>query len=621
MPRFSLFILAGAAFATAAAAQVQRAPELPDTVVTATRVPTSLERIGSAISVITAEDLRNRQTTPVSDILREIPGLAVNRNGQLGANTNVRIRGAESQHTKVLIDGVEVNNPDGANREYDFANLLAGDIERIEVLRGAQSVLYGSDAIGGVINIITRRGRGAATAYAQVEGGSFKTHREQAGLSGGSQWVDYAFGFSRLETGGVSSAAERNGNAEQDPYRNLGLGTKLAARPLKESDLELGLVWRRTDARLGFDDFTTQPVDANKLQFSHEQFGRLDGRFSLFDGRLENDIGGSYFTKGLKTNTDGVLDGRFSGSERKFDYQGNFTFDKDNIATFGAVTRTEWVNDTSTIHDSASTSSVFGLYQLGLFDALYLSAGGRYDDHSEFGGHETYRITAAYALRDWGTKPHASYGTGFKAPSLTQLFANFPGLFVGNPNLKPETSRSLDFGVEQKLLQGRLTLDATLFRNDIDNLIQLSGITLVNVTKTEAKGAELSLKAKPTTWLDLSASYTYTLAEDTQTHTELVRRARHLGSFNATAHPREDVTLNAGVVSNGRQADSDFATFPATQRTLGGYTLVNLAASWQVAPWVSLFARVENLFDKQYEEVIGFGHLGRAGYVGVRAVY
>jgi len=620
--RIHHLLLSTASLAIAGAALAQPVPQAPDTVVTATRVPTSLDRVGSAISVITAEDLQNRQTTTLSDVLREIPGVAVSRTGQLGSQTSLRIRGGESRHTKVIIDGIEVNDP-AAGNDYDFANLLAGDIARIEVLRGPQSVLYGADAIGGVVNIITRKGGGAPRLTGQVEAGSFQTHREQAGLTGGTDWIDYAFSVSRFETGGISSADQRDGNAEQDGHRNLQFGSRLAVRPVKESDLEVGLALRRIDARVDFDGLNLAgfPADAANLQTSREQFGRLDGKFTLFDGLLENQIGGSYFEKQRDLFAAGVETGHFDGYQTRFDYQGNLRFNPDNTLTFGAETRKEWVNDTSTVSYSADSQSVYALYQLGLFDALYLTGGGRYDDNSRFGGHGTYRFTAAYNLRDWGTKPHASYGTGFKSPSLFQLFANFAPFFVGNPNLEPETSRGFDVGVEQKLLGGRLVVDATFFKNDIDNLIASAGTTLINIAKTETYGVELSAKARPFDWLDLAAAYTYSLGEDTQTHTQLVRRAKHIASINVTARPREDVSLNLGIVLNGRQPDLDFSTFPATQRVLGGYTLVNLGASWTVAPWATLFARVENLFDQQYQEVLGFGTPGRAGYAGVRASF
>jgi vitamin B12 transporter len=607
------------ALAFTAGALAQPVTRVPDTVVSATRVPTTLDRVGSAITVITAEDLQNRQTVVLTDILREIPGVAVSRTGQVGGQTSVRIRGAESRHTKVIIDGVEVNDPSAGN-DFDFANLLAGDVERIEVLRGPQSVLYGSDAIGGVVRIITKKGRGAPKATAQLEGGSFQTHRALAQVRGGSEWIDYALNLQHLETGGISSADRRNGNAEQDGHRNLSGSTQLAIRPVKESDFEFGLALRRTDAKVDFDGLNLQgrPTDAPNVQESSEQFVRLTGSFSLFDGMLENQFGGSYFDKKRDTFRGGIETGRFDGYQKKFDYQGNLKINPNNTVNFGAESRTEWVNDSTTISASDDIRGAFLLYQLGLFDALYLSAGGRYDDHSRFGEEGTYRFTAAYSLRDWGTKPHASYGTGFKAPTLFQLFANFAPFFVGNPNLQPETSKGFDFGVEQTLFGGRLVLDVTLFQNDIDNLIVTSGVTLRNIAKTEARGAEFSLKAKPLTWLDLAAAYTYSLTEDANTHTQVVRRAKHIASFNATARPRDDVAVNLDVIANGNQQDFDFTVFPTVQRGLGGYTLVNFGASWQVTPWATLFARVENAFDKDYQEVLGFGTLGRGGYAGAR---
>jgi len=618
MRRFSS-LLSSASLALAGAAFAQQVPVAPDTVVTANRVPTSLERVGSAITVITAEDLQKRQTTVLTDVLREIPGLAVSRTGQVGGQTSVRIRGGESRHTKVLIDGVEVNDP-AAGNDFDFANLMAGDVERIEVLRGPQSVLYGADAIVGVINILTRSGKGPPKATAQIEAGSFQTHNARAGVSGGTEFVSYALNLAHLETGGISSADQRNRNFEQDGYRNLSASSRLALRPIKESDLEVGLSLRHTEAKVDFDgiNLASVPVDAPNVQESREQFFRLHGSFSLFDGRLENAIGGNYHEKKRDTFRAGVETGRFDGYQKKFDYQATLRANASNTIVFGVEDRTEWVNDSSTIGASDGVRSGYAMYQLSLFDALSLTAGGRYDDHSRFGGEGTYRFTAAYNFATWGTKPHASYGTGFKAPSLFQLFAQFPPFFVGNPSLQPETSKGFDIGVEQKLLGGKLTVDATLFMNDIDNLIATSGVTLRNIAKTESKGIELSVKAKPFSWLDLTASYTFSLAEDSLTHTELVRRARHIGSFNATAYPREDVAVNLGMLTNGDQNDLDFGTFPATTRSLGGYTLVNLGVSWAVTPWATVFARGENLLDKQYQEVLGFGTLGRAGYAGAR---
>src|SRR5256714_4687675 len=431
-------------------------------VVSATRIETPINEIGSSVTLIPAEEIERNQRRTLPDVLRTVPGLNIVQTGGPGGKTSVFMRGSNSNHTKVLIDGIDANDPsqDGV---FDFGQVLTSDIAQVEVLRGPQSSLYGSDAIGGVVNIVTKTGEGPPQFTGRIEGGSFDTFNQSASVRGSVSRFRYSFNVAHFladDTPVTPLDLLPPGRKRiNDSYENTTVSTKLG---VDLSDiLSIDLVGRYTDSTLFFtgEDFSffpSVPAAAQSEQNARQLFTRGGARLVLFGGAFKNRFGVGY------TNYRTVIqapDTGFGvppeninhGDRRKFDWQGNIELGKDHVL----ILRVE--NQTGRLIDSpisAENDNVAGFAELqseigpGLFTAVSI----RHDDNDRFGGKTTWRIAPAYLIPNIGTKLKASYGTGFKAPSLTQLFVSFPAFnFFANPDLEPEESDGYDIGFEQSL--------------------------------------------------------------------------------------------------------------------------------------------------------------------------
>ena len=605
--------------------------ELPETVVSASRVPLPVEAVGSAVTVITAEDLERRQVRLVSDVLRDVPGLAVSRSGGPGTLTQIRIRGAEANQTLVVIDGIEVNNPAGGS-EFDFANLLASDIERIEVLRGPQSALYGSDAIGGVINIVTKGGPGRGVEIGgSAEYGSYNTSQVSAsGRAGLDDKVRLSLNVTQLNSTGISAADEKNGNDENDGFKNRSINAKLNLKPF--DFLEFDLTGRSVDATVELDNFVggIGAVDANRQTETEQTYGKAGAKLILFDGLWEHLGSVAYSREFDETFANETESNESDGRKKTFVYQTNLFFETPEIAraahsaTFAVERENESVESSSAFSDidrDLQTTSYVGEYRLDLFDRVFLSGSVRRDDNDRlFDDTTTFRTTAAYLHEETGSRLHGSYGTGVKNPTVFELFG-FAANFAGNPDLKPEESRGWDVGLEQSVLDGRVIADVTYFRNRIDDLILGAGNTAINLDgTTKIEGVEVTAQAEVLPGLDLIGSYTFTRTRGADGN-DLVRRAKHIASANldyAFDLFERPGNVSLGVDFNGDQKDFAFdAAFNRSIVTLDRFTLVNAALDYEVYPGVKLFARGENLLDEDYQEVLSFGTPGLAVYAGL----
>jgi len=606
-------------------------------VVTATRAATQPERIATSFTVIDREEIQRKQKIFVADLLREVPGLDVVSNGGAGQPTSVFIRGAKSEHTLVLIDGIEANDPISPGRAFDFSVLTTENVERIEIIRGPQSTLYGSDAIGGVINIITRRGTGRPTVTLSTEAGSFGTFRQSAGISGGSPRVNYALSAAYLETDGTAAAAEELGNDEEDGFRNRSLSARIGVTPCE--DLELDLFLRHYSAAGDMDNFGGAFGDDPSHVFeSRSWFVRTQGRLFLLDQRWEQILGVSLTAVDRRDNNDPdathpgeSLRSAYHGQMLKFDWQHNLHLSDTNTLTLGAETeeergrsdflsrspfgpfRSEFENE------SARTNAVFLQDQIALGERFYATVGVRMDDHSRFGTQTTYRVAPAYLIRETGTRLKATWGTGFKAPTLFQLFSSY-----GDPELKPEDSTGWDVGFEQELCDGRASFGATYFRNSFEDLIDFdSGTsTYTNVGKARTDGIELFTAVEPLRDLTVRASYTRTNTEDMSTGEDLLRRPKNKAALDVTYRFLEDkADVGLGVVYVGERDDMDFSTWPATRVALARYAVVNLTGSLAVSKRLRLFGRVENVLDREYEPVKGYDGVGRGLFGGLQLTF
>ncbi|MCS6876989.1 MAG: TonB-dependent receptor [Geminicoccaceae bacterium] len=629
---FAALLVGGAG---ASARDVARLPEL---VVTATRYPVTPETVGSALTVLTAEDLATRQSDFVLDILRDVPGLEVSAPGPRGSLAAVRIRGAESNHTLVVIDGVKMNDP-AATGTFRFEDLRAADIERIEILRGPQATLYGSNTIGGVIAITTRRGKGRPELRVSALGGSFGTGEGAVSIGGGNERFDAYLGISGIRSEGTNVAAR---GGEDDGYRQTLLNANLGLRPLENLEIRGFLRWLR--AENDYDDFGPDtregflvPTDADLQDERSSLSGRLQAKLSLFEGQWEHTLGIS----ALSTKSDQIASGtptfRFDAQRTIVDYQTTLLFDTPALAgaSHGVTLLAEWQRDdaVSSFAEFEATDNLglVGDYRVTLFDRLTLSAGVRYDENEKFEDFVAPRLTAAFAVPETGTKLRASWGRGIQNPSLTELYGFFAN-FRGNPDLEPEQSAGWDVGIEQSLFAGRLALSVGYFRNEIEKFIGTEfdpgtgTFRPVNLPgEVDTRGIETALAARLLDDLELRAAYTF-LDTDGVDGRRLVRRSPHIASLGLTwrfapdADGRRRGVLDLAARYNGSQKDTVFTpAFFSARRTLDDFWLLQASASYEISPGVVLFGRIENLLDEEYEEAWGYRGQGLAVFLGIES--
>ena len=626
-----LTLLLTAAVLSIPAAAVCQSPEdnVTEIVVTATRLDTPVDEVSGTILVISSEDIEEKQARTVADALRGLPGIDLVSQGGPGKSSSVLMRGGNTRFTLVMIDGVEVNDPSNPERTFDFAHLPTEDIERIEILFGPQSTLYGSDAIGGVINIITKRGTDGSRLTVLVEKGSFESSREHAAFRGRSGAVYYSLSANHVKTEGISAASKADGNTERDGYKNLYLGATLG--------LEL-----TSGGRLQFD---LRAVDAsNELDYS----GGPGGDDPNYTGDAEQLLLGAKLrlypaeiwemTAGVSRNThdrhdlnepdpvrDFTMELDFKGTSDKLELVNNFHLSDSNTLTLGIDSEKEMGESTfysdeygpftSVLpEESARIDGLFLQEQYTAQSGLALTLGARADDHSDFGRETTWRAGLSIPVSD-KTRLRTVYGTGFRAPSIDQLF----NPDYGNPDLDAERSRGWDAGVESDLAK---SVTATLawhltkyedliawFDADGDPNTWDDG-SYENIAKARTEGVDLSLDA----WLgpvSLGIGSSLLMTQDDEGK-ELLRRPQKRWGTRIGYDPSERFKLTADAVYVGERMDWGDVT-------LDSYALVNVAGSYRVSAVLEVFGRVENLLDEEYEEAGGYGTEGLSAYIGIRA--
>lgn len=603
-----------------------------DIVVTATRLPTPAAEVASSVTVITGEEIERKQQRTLADVLRDVPGLSLVQTGGPGGLTSVFMRGTNANHTKVFIDGIDVGDPSSAGGDVDFAHLPAADIERVEVLRGPQSGLYGSDAIGGVINVVTTRRTGAPRLTVGMEGGSFGTFNQTGSASGAVSRLHYAFNAGHLHSGDTPVTPQdlvpAGRNAIGDFYDNKTVSAKLGSGLTDSLEMDVVARYIETELRFTGEDFSafpSSPAAEHSRADTGQFFTRGTAHALLFDGALDQTLGVAYtrhYRRYLSPDTGlGPVDPvTYRGNRIKWDWQGNLFIAATQILTLGAESQREEI--TTPVSAEATTNAGFLQMQSSLDKRLFSAISLRYDDHDRFGGETTYRIAPAMLLRGTGAKLKGSVGTGFKAPSLDQLFHDYPAFgFFANPDLKPEESFGYDLGFEQALTRAHVQVGATYFHNDVENLITINnaGTSYANVAEATTSGVETFVSHEPSDRLSWRADYTYTKAEDAVSGEELLRRPTHKASVNARWQVTDAGTLSATVLYVGSRIDRsrDF-TVPRFEAV--GYTIVNLAGSYDVSRVLTAFARVENLFNREYEDPTGFLRPGFGAFAGLQAV-
>src|SRR6266404_2669704 len=602
-------------------------------VVSATRIETPVNEIGSSVTLISAEEIERNQRRTLPDVLQTVPGLNIVQTGGPGGKTSVFMRGSNSNHTKVLIDGIDANDPsqDGG---FDFGQVLTSDIERVEVLRGPQSSLYGSDAIGGVVNIVTKKGEGPPQFTGRLEGGSFGTFNQSASVRGSVSRFNYSFNIAHFLTDDTPvtplDLLPPGRKRINDSYENTTVSTKLGADLTDTFGIDL--VGRYTDSTLFFtgEDFSvfpSVPAASQSEQNARQLFARAEAHLALFDGAFKNRIGvgyTNYHTTIQAPDTGfGLPPENINHGDRiKFDWQGNIAVAKGQTLVLGVEDQTDRLLQSPISADNGNVAG-FAELQSEILHDLFAAASVRYDDNDRFGGKTTWRIAPSYLVPAIGTRLKASYGTGFKAPSLTQLFVSFPAFnFFANPNLRPEESEGYDFGFEQPLAGDRIRFGATYFHNDIRNLINANATftSLENVGQATTEGVETFVFVAVTDHIKLRGDYTYTNAVDETTGLELLRRPKHKASLTASWLPTDRLSFSATLLYVGSQVDGN-RSFSIQRLNTDAYFLVNVATEYDIGKGVTLFARADNLFDRHYQDPTGFQRPGFGFFAGARITF
>ena len=596
-------------------------------VVSATRIPTPESEVASSVTVITADDIAAKQSQTLPDILKDVPGLNLVQTGGPGGLTAIYMRGTNGNHTKVIVDGIDVSDPTSTDGSYDFSRFLTQDIQSIEVLRGPQSGLYGSDAIGGVINITTRSGSGPAHFTASAQAGSFDTFNQGAALSGSEGQFRYTVNLEHLHTGStpvtpldlLAPGEPRN----NDYYDTLTGSTKLGFDVTRNFDL--GLVVRYSDShqRLTGDDpfnFPSTPEAEQSASNTHQLYTRASAHLLAFDGAFEQTLGIAYsrlYSSDFTPPADGPPT-FFSGERLKVDWQGNIRFASAETLVLGAEHQRDEMS--SPVSAAQSIDSGYVELQSGLGDRLFNTLSVRYDDNDHFGSKVTWRIAPVYVIKETGTRLKATVGTGFKAPTIDELFHSYPVFnFFANPNLEPESSHGFDLGFDQSLAGGQLTFGATYFRNVISNLITDNAdfTTYANIGRARTDGVESFIAYQPLKSLTLRLDYTYTQAIDAILNQDLLRRPKHKGSLNLGWQATTRFSLHTTVLTVGDWADGN-RDFSIPRLRAPGYTTVDVAANFDINSKLAVFGRVDNLFDRRYQNPTGFLHPGLGAFAGVK---
>lgn len=605
-------------------------------VITGTRVgeATKVDQNGAAITVLDAEALQQRQTRRVSDVLRDAPGVAVSR---VAGQTQVRLRGSEANHVLVLVDGIEVSDP--YSGEFDFGTLPADAAARVEIVRGQQSAIYGSDAIGGVIQYVTLTGREAPGYTARIEAGSFGTLNGAVRAAGVAGDFDYALSGT-LNTTDATSNARGGGRDLRDDTGAVSLKTSWIPRP----ELRVTAVGRYSRSRADFNDSDNDPaspdfgliVDSpgNRIR-SEGLYALLRGELDLLDRRWSHAV----TAQAADTARDGFdLGGRSYGNvgtRYKGSYETTLRLGDGALrhlltAAFDAEhERFRNTDPSGSAFTGSRSNDNFGLvgqYELLLGDRGALGASIRHDDNQRFAGATTYRLHASYRLGS-GTRLRGAAGSGVKNPGFYELFGYVDGRYIGNENLRPERSQGWEVGVEQSLEEGAITFGATYFQSRLEDEIRTAYPApdfVATPTNSEdisrQRGVEAYLGARFGRAWRIDAAYTYLHAREAGL--EEVRRPPHIASVAVNWQAPGDRFGLTGVLRYNGETDDLAYTDPSyvpVRERLGDYLLVNLNADYRLTDTISLFGRVENLFDERYEDVFSFTNSGISAFAGLRA--
>lgn len=606
--------------------------QLPPISVSASRTDIPVEQVSGALTIISKEQIEKRNAIFVSDILQGVPGVNVSRSGGSGAFTQVRLRGAEANHVLVLIDGIEVNDP-ASGSEFNFAHLPANNIERIEILRGPQSALWGSDALGGVINITTSKAHEGKKFTAKTSYGPDSTYEGGLNFSYGNETFDSAFGGNFIDSKGINIA---NAGSERDGYDNITLHFNSALHLFE--NIELGMNARYTNATNEFDSGFASPIDSFAKTDVEQIYARAFLKASFFNDQWTHQFDSS-LTDTSNDNVDGVFNSftRTEGVKEKFSYQTSIhfatshTFLSQQSLTVLVEREQERFRQRFDLPNQRQQITNYGYvfeYRTRIADHLNVNAALRMDNNEDFEDQHSVRAGANYTFPDTETRIYTSYATGAKNPTFTELFGFAPTSFIGNPDLEVERSESFEIGLSQSIYNRRLQIDLALFWEDLIDEIQtvflpsFESTTINSESRSERNGLELSIRHQLSDSLFLSGSFTYIDAsqpDNLGSNQTEVRRPKNQwsGQLNYRFLSRK-ANLNISVDHVGDRRDNDFDTFERV--TLDDYTRIDMALDYQLHSHIKLFAQIRNLLDEEYEEVFGFETEEFSGLAGIEVI-
>ena len=608
--------------------------DMENILVSASLLPITINRSANAITIIDRNEINNRAVVSVSDLLRDVAGLAVSRSGAQGSQTQIRMRGGEANHLLVLVDGVEANNP-AQSDEFNWGTLVAAHIERIEIIRGPQSSMLGSDAMAGVVNIITRSTDQPLSANAFFETGGFNTQNNGISIGFKDGGFDMRLGVSDLQTDGENIS--RSGS-EKDGYENTNLNLKSGWRA--SDQLRLTFVARQSDGMNEYDadsDFDSLIDDQDNVSKFRSATMQLKADYSSFNGHWQHQL-----SMAQSTNKNAEFNQRTPGTvtdSNKDQYRlvSSLLWDELNHRLSLLIEREEEefqqrgpINDYGVfgIYDpnqsrSRDTDSLALEYRADISEKLTLAVSTRHDDNSEFNSSDTSRVEAIYQIND-SVRLRSAYGTAIKNPTFTERFGFYTN-FIGNPSLEPEESSNWELGIDQLFNQGGSTLSVTFFNSELENEIDgnfMDPVTFRYTSKnrqglSKRQGMELTTVNKLNDAVSLNTSYTYTDSVESDGANRLVdevRRARHIGSLNLSWQAMDSLHINANAQYNGSQMD---VVYPKNVK-LADYTVVNLSANYRATPNLDVYVRFDNLLNESYEEVFSYQTLGFSANIGVR---
>ncbi len=609
--------------------------EVDTIVVTASRSPIAKANLGSSTTVITREQIELRQARYVTELLRAVPGFVVSQVGTTGSQTQVRVRGAEANHVLVLIDGVRANDP-ASGDEFRWELLSTSNIERIEIIRGPQSSLWGSDALSAVVHVITQSGGDRPGINAYAEGGSFNTvNGGLNGATGGDSW-SLAFGLERLDTDGTNISRSGSEDDESD-MTTASISARL--RPSENLTLQLGL--RAVDAYSQFDpvDFfaTGLPEDGDVATDSDRYYWNAGATFSTLDGRLSHQLYARYLETDNRNLADGVQNSSTASDRKTFTYQSDIQLGENllSLAIEHERTRFEQRGEIGfgdpNQRQQMSVNSLVADFQGRSIDRLTWLLSARYDDNSDFDSAVSGRLSLAYHLSST-TLVRANLGTGRKAPTFIERFGFFPGQFTGNPDLKPEKSKSFDLGIDRLLFDNAVEIQLAVYYQNLED--EINGFvfdpdtflfTAENIDGDSIrKGVEAAATFNLTENLSFGGSYTYTDSTENDSSGNDVRelrRPRHSGSLNGSFRFQDErAKLTVVADYGGTSTDIFFPPFPLPPEivSLESFWLLGLTASYDINKNTNIFVRANNLLDEDYEQVYGYRTPGRSAFLGVR---